>query len=131
VANFYISDRNSGKRFYVRAGEGAKITPMIKLRTISFDGDGNGASWLNLKNWMATNGLCCDGVVRAKEGFIREGDTTSVIGVLKKHHGCDIVDPPAGAVTTGCQPMRCMFPVLLEGLILIGNEDPDEAVYMV
>ena len=68
MANFYISDRNSGKRFYVRAGEGAKITPMIKLRTISFDGDGNGASSLNLKNWMATNGLCCDGVVRAKEG---------------------------------------------------------------
>jgi hypothetical protein len=63
--------------------------------------------------------------------FIREGDTTSVIGVLKKHHGCDIVDAPAGVVTTGCQPMRCMFPVLIEGLILTGNEDPDEAVYMV
>ncbi|PAN23193.1 hypothetical protein PAHAL_4G074100 [Panicum hallii] len=130
VANFYISDRNSGKRFYVRAGEGAKITPMIKLRTISFDGDGKGAS-LDLKNWMESNGLSCDGAVRAKEGFIREGDTTSVIGVLKKHHGCDIVDAPAGVVTTGCQPMRCMFPVLIEGLILTGNEDPDEAVYMV
>jgi len=63
--------------------------------------------------------------------FIREGDTTSVIGVLKKHHGYDIVDAPAGAVTTSCQPMRAMFPVLVEGLILIGNEDPDVAVYMV
>ena len=68
MANFYISDRNSGKRFYVRAGEGAKITPMIKLRTISSDGDGSGASSLNLKNWMTSNGLSCDGAVRAKEG---------------------------------------------------------------
>ena len=54
-----------------------------------------------------------------------------MIGVLKKHHGYDIVDAPAGAVTTSCQPMRAMFPVLVEGLILIGNEDPDVAVYMV
>ncbi|TKW22226.1 hypothetical protein SEVIR_4G215400v4 [Setaria viridis] len=130
VANFYISDRNSGKRFYVRAGEGAKITPMIKLKTISFDGDGKGAS-VNLKNWMASNGLPCNGAVRVKEGFIREGDIASVIGVLKKHHACDIVDAPAGVVTTGCQPMRFMFPILIEGLILIGKEDPDEAVYMV
>ncbi|CAL5048852.1 unnamed protein product [Urochloa decumbens] len=130
VANFYISDRNSGKRFYVRAGEGAKITPMIKLKTISFDGDGKGAS-VNLKNWMASNDLSCNGALRIKEGFIREGDIASVIGVLKKHHACDIVDTPAGMITTGCQPMRFMFPVLIEGLILIGNEDPEEAVYMV
>jgi hypothetical protein len=54
-----------------------------------------------------------------------------VIGVLKKHHAGDMVDAPAGVVTTGCQPMRFMFPILIEGLILIGNEDPDEAVYMV
>ncbi|KAF8658493.1 hypothetical protein HU200_058947 [Digitaria exilis] len=130
VANFYISDRNSGKRFYVRAGEGAKITPMIKLKTINFDGDRKGTS-LNLKNWMANNDLSSNGAMCAKEGFIREGDTASVIGVLKKHHACDIVDVPPGVVTTGCQPMRFMFPILMEGLILIGNEDPDEAVYMV
>lgn len=63
--------------------------------------------------------------------LIREGDTASVIGILKKHHTCDIVDAPAGVVTTGCQLIRCMFPVFVEGLILIGDEDPDEAVYMV
>lgn len=54
-----------------------------------------------------------------------------MIGILKKHHACDIVDAPAGVVTTGCQLIRCMFPVFIEGLILIGDEDPDEAVYMV
>ncbi|XP_062229331.1 uncharacterized membrane protein At1g16860-like [Phragmites australis] len=130
VTNFYISDRSSGKRFYVRAGEGAKVTPMVKQKTISFDGGRKGAS-RNLKNWMSSNDLSCDGDVRVNEGFIREGDTASVIGVLKKHHAYDIVDAPVAVVATGCQPTRCMFPVLVEGLILIGSEDPDEAVYMV
>lgn len=67
MANFYISDRNSGKRFYVRAGEGAKIASMIKQKTISFDGDRKGAS-RNLKSWLENNDLSCDGVVRLKEG---------------------------------------------------------------
>ena len=63
--------------------------------------------------------------------LIREGDIASVIGILKKHHAYDIVDAPAGVVTTGCQLIRCMFPVFIEGVILIGDEDPDETVYMV
>ncbi|BAH93650.1 Os06g0636300 [Oryza sativa Japonica Group] len=129
TANFYISDRNTGKRFYVRAGEGGKITWMIKQKTDSLDGERKGAS-RNLKSWMASNDLSCDGTVHVKEGFIREGDTASVIGVLKKHHAYDIVDAPSGVVTTGCQFTRCMFPVHVEGLILVGDEDPDDEVYM-
>lgn len=117
----------------MRAGEGgAKMTWMIKKNTVSFDGgDSKGAPRRSLENWAASHGLSCAGAVRVEEGFIREGDTASVIGVLKKHHACDIVDAPAGVVATGCQPARCMFPVLVEGLVLIGSDDPDEAVYMV
>ncbi|VAI78277.1 unnamed protein product [Triticum turgidum subsp. durum] len=131
--NFYISDRNTGRRFYVRAGEGAKITWMINRKTTSFDGGdgkGKGAS-RSLKSWAASTGVSCDGAVRVEEGFIREGDTASVIGVLKRHHAFDVVDAPDGVVATGCQPARCMFPVLVEGLVLIGSDDPDEGFYMV
>ncbi|KAK1603619.1 hypothetical protein QYE76_027292 [Lolium multiflorum] len=128
--SFYISDRNSGRRFYVRAGEGAKITWMIKRKTVSFDGDNKGAS-RSLTSWAESHGVSWDGAVRVEEGFIREGDTASVIGVLKKHHAFDVVDAPEGVVATGCQPARFMFPVLVEGLVLIGSEDPDEAVYIV
>jgi hypothetical protein len=67
VTNFYISDKHSGKRFYVRAGEGTKITPMVKQKTISFGGDTKSAS-RNLKNLMASNDLSCDANVRVKEG---------------------------------------------------------------
>ncbi|XP_051199310.1 uncharacterized membrane protein At1g16860-like isoform X2 [Lolium perenne] len=128
--SFYISDRNSGRRFYVRAGEGAKITWMIKRKMVSFDGEKKGAS-RSLTSWAESHGLSCDGAARVEEGFIREGDTASVIGVLKKHHAFDVVDAPDGVVATGCQPARFMFPVLVEGLVLIGSEDPDEAVYIV
>ncbi|CAM0909890.1 unnamed protein product [Alopecurus aequalis] len=128
--SFYISDRNTGKRFYVRAGERAKITWMIKRKTVSFDGDTKGAS-RSLKSWTESRGVSCDGAVRVEEGFIREGDTASVIGMLKKHHAFDVVDAPDGVVATNCQPARCMFPVLVEGLVLIGSDDPDEGVYMV
>uniref|UniRef100_J3MG36 Uncharacterized protein n=1 Tax=Oryza brachyantha TaxID=4533 RepID=J3MG36_ORYBR len=133
AANFYISDRNSGRRFYVRAGEGGKVTSwvMIRERTISLDGEKKKGASSSLRSWMDSNGVSCDGPVRVKEGFIREGDTASVIGVLKKHHAFDIIDAASGAVTTGWQPRRCMFPVLVEGLILVGDEDPDEDVYMV
>uniref|UniRef100_A0ACD6AFX5 Uncharacterized protein n=1 Tax=Avena sativa TaxID=4498 RepID=A0ACD6AFX5_AVESA len=129
--SFYISDRNSGRRFYVRAGEATKITWMIKRKTVSFDGDTKAAS-RSLKSWTESRGVSCDGgAVRVEEGFIREGDTASVIGVLKKHHAYDVVDAPEGVVSTGFQPARCMFPVLVEGLVLIGSEDPDDDVYMV
>ncbi|KAF0931367.1 hypothetical protein E2562_004505 [Oryza meyeriana var. granulata] len=67
VANFYISDRNTGRRFYVRAGEGAKITWMIKPKVINFDGKRKEAL-KNLSSWMGSNNLSCDGVVSVKEG---------------------------------------------------------------
>jgi hypothetical protein len=51
----------------VRAGEGTKITPMIKQKTISFGRDTKSTS-RNLKNLMASNDLSCDGNVRVKEG---------------------------------------------------------------
>ena len=65
--SFYISDRNSGKRFYVRAGEGAKITWMIKRKSVNFDGDAKGAS-RSLKSWTESRGVSCDGAVHVEEG---------------------------------------------------------------
>lgn len=73
--NFYISDRNSGRRFYVRTGEGgAKMTWMIKKNTVSFDGgDSKGAPRRSLENWAASHGLSCAGAVRVEEGYVRLG----------------------------------------------------------
>ncbi|KAM0925062.1 hypothetical protein ACQ4PT_004438 [Festuca glaucescens] len=65
--SFYISDRNSGRRFYVRAGEGTKITWMIKRKTVRFDGETKGSS-RSLKSWAESHGVSCDGAVRVEEG---------------------------------------------------------------
>jgi hypothetical protein len=51
----------------VRAGEAAKITWMIKRKTVSFDGDKKGAS-RSLASWAASHGVSCDGAVRVEEG---------------------------------------------------------------
>jgi hypothetical protein len=63
--------------------------------------------------------------------FIKEGDTASVIGIVKQHHSYNIIDPPGGAITTGCQWKRCIFPLLVEGLVIIGDESSDDLVYVV
>jgi hypothetical protein len=51
----------------VRAGEGAKITWMIKRKTVSFNGDNKGAS-RSLTSWAERHGVSCDGAVRVEEG---------------------------------------------------------------
>nr|CAD1831645.1 unnamed protein product [Ananas comosus var. bracteatus] len=131
VANFYISDHGSGTRFLVRAGDGAKVTHFVKSKTIDIN-KGKRELTPNFINWLADNNLSIgDQLLRLKEGFIKEGDTASVIGILRRHHPYDIIDPPHGKVSTGCQWTRCLFPVLVEGLILIGDENPeDEVVYL-
>lgn len=54
-----------------------------------------------------------------------------MIGIIKQQHSYNIIDPPGGAITTGCQWKRCMFPLLVEGLVIIGNESSDDLVYVV
>ncbi|XP_072962004.1 uncharacterized membrane protein At1g16860-like [Typha angustifolia] len=131
VANFYISDSTSGIRFFVRAGDGAKVTSFVKSKTIDISKEKRELS-PNFVTWLADHNLPSDDrIMRLKEGFVKEGDTASVIGILKRHQLDNMIDPPSGVVTTGCQWKRCLFPVLIEGLILIGNETPDEVVYVV
>jgi hypothetical protein len=52
----------------VRAGEGAKITWMIKRRTVSFDGDKKKGVSQSLTSWAESHGVSCDGAVRVEEG---------------------------------------------------------------
>lgn len=63
--------------------------------------------------------------------YIKEGNTASVMGILRKHENLIMIDPPEDIVSTGCQWRRFFFPMSVEGLILIGDERPDEVVYQV
>ncbi|KAJ4810501.1 Ubiquitin-specific protease family C19-related protein [Rhynchospora pubera] len=131
LANFYISDKNTGTRYLVRAGESARVAPFVKSKTTEINKD-EGQLSPDFLCWLEENNLSSNSQkLRIKEGFIKEGDTASVIGIVKQHHSYNIIDPPGCAITTGCQWKRCMFPLLVEGLVIIGHENSNELVYVV
>ncbi|KAG6511488.1 uncharacterized membrane protein At1g16860-like [Zingiber officinale] len=132
VADFYISDPDSGTRFLVRAGNGARVTSFVKPATIIEINKENKDLSPDFTSWLTERNLPSDAhIMHLKEGFIKEGNTASVIGILRKHENLIIIDPPPDAVSTGCQWRRFFFPMSVDGLILIGDERPDEVIYQV
>lgn len=70
MANFYISDRGSGTRFLVRAGDGAKVTHFVKSKTIDIN-KGKRELTPNFINWLADSNLSIgDQLLRLKEGYV-------------------------------------------------------------
>ncbi|KAF4349205.1 hypothetical protein CsatB_021897 [Cannabis sativa] len=119
VVDFYISDFQSGLRALVKTGYGARVTPYVDD---SFVVDVNPtnehlspefAKWLREKNLSSD-----DRTMRLKEGYIKEGSTVSVMGVVQRNDNVLMIVPPPEPLTTGCQYMQCIFPSNLEGIVL-------------
>ncbi|KAK1291997.1 putative membrane protein [Acorus calamus] len=51
-----------------------------------------------------------DRVMRLKEGYIKEGNTVTVMGVLHRHENVLMIIPPSEPRSTGIQWKRCLFP---------------------
>nr|XP_018680514.1 PREDICTED: uncharacterized membrane protein At1g16860-like isoform X2 [Musa acuminata subsp. malaccensis] len=132
ISDFYISDSATGMRFLVRAGNGAKVTAFVKPTTILDMNKEKKQLSPDFLSWLMEHNLSSDDrIMRLKEGYIKEGHTASVMGILKKHENLIMIDPPPDMVSTGCRWTRCFLPLFVEGLILIGDERPDEVVYQV
>lgn len=68
LANFYISDKNTGTRFLVRAGESTRVTPYVKSKTIEINKDAGQVS-PDFLNWLEENNLSSNSLkLRIKEG---------------------------------------------------------------
>ncbi|CAD5183487.1 unnamed protein product [Musa acuminata subsp. malaccensis] len=132
VADFYISDPDTGTRFLVRAGNGARVTCFVKPATVMEINKDNKELSPDFLSWLTEHNITSGShIMRLKEGYIKEGNTVSVMGILRKHENLIMIDPPEDIVSTGCQWRRFFFPMSVEGLILIGDERPDEVVYQV
>ncbi|CAL9116774.1 uncharacterized membrane protein At1g16860 [Musa acuminata AAA Group] len=132
VADFYISDPDTGTRFLVRAGNGARVTCFVKPATVMEINKDNKELSPDFLSWLTEHNITSGShIMRLKEGYIKEGNTASVMGILRKHENLIMIDPPEDIVSTGCQWRRFFFPMSVEGLILIGDERPDEVVYQV
>ncbi|KAA3489027.1 putative membrane protein [Gossypium australe] len=129
VADFYISDFQSGLRALVKAGYGSKVAPMIKPATVLDVTKENRDSFPSLLRWLAERNLSNDDcIMRLKEGCIKEGSTVSVMGVVRRHDNVLMIVPPSEPISTGCQWSRCLLPTYVEGLILTCDDTQNHDV---
>ncbi|KAJ9566327.1 hypothetical protein OSB04_002293 [Centaurea solstitialis] len=126
---FYISDFQSGLRAVVKAGGGAKVAPFVKETTVVDITKENRDSSPSFVSWLADRSLSCDDrVMRLKEGYIKEGSTVSVMGVIRRHDNVLMIVPPAEPVSTGCRWGCGLLPTYVEGLVLTCDESQNADV---
>ncbi|KAH6789996.1 Ubiquitin-specific protease family C19-related protein [Perilla frutescens var. frutescens] len=119
AVDFYISDFQSGLRALVKAGYGSRVTPYVD-ETVAMDIDPlKKESSPEFIQWLGERNLSVsDRLMRLKEGYIKEGSTVSVMGVVQRNENVLMIVPPAEAFTTGCQWTKCIFPASFDGLVL-------------
>ncbi|XP_024389940.1 uncharacterized membrane protein At1g16860 [Physcomitrium patens] len=127
VVDFYISDFQTGLRALVKAGYGARVisyvdeSPILDLLPSIKEFPTDFLRWLTERN------LSADGrVMRLKEGYVKEGSTVTVMGVVQRHENILMLVSPPDPMSTGCQWSKFILPATLEGIIL-RSEEPSKA----
>ncbi|KAJ6925360.1 ubiquitin-specific protease family C19-related protein [Populus alba x Populus x berolinensis] len=129
VADFYISDFQSGLRALVKAGYGAKVAPFVREATVVDVKKENMDLSSSFLRWLADRNLSSDDrIMRLKEGYIKEGSTVSVMGVVRRHDNVLMIVPPQEPLSTGCQWFRCLLPTYVEGLVLTCDDNQNADV---
>ncbi|KAI5056395.1 hypothetical protein GOP47_0028213 [Adiantum capillus-veneris] len=124
VVDFYISDYQSGLRALVKAGYGATVSAYVEENTILEVSEKNRDLPSNFVRWLAERNLSSDDrVMRLKEGYIKEGSTVTVMGVVQRTDNVLMIVPPSEPVSTGCQWRRFLLPANLEGIVLISQDN--------
>ncbi|KAJ9548506.1 hypothetical protein OSB04_021049 [Centaurea solstitialis] len=119
VVDFYISDFQSGLRALVKTGYGARVTPYVDESVVVEVDQSNKDSSPQFIRWLDDKNIPSeDRVMRLKEGYIKEGSTVSVMGVVQRNENVLMIVPPSGPIPTGCQWASCLLPVNLEGIVL-------------
>ncbi|XVE87705.1 hypothetical protein DITRI_Ditri19aG0009200 [Diplodiscus trichospermus] len=132
VADFYISDFHSGLRALVKAGYGAKVAPFVKPATVADITKENKDLSPSFLRWLAERNLSSDDLImRLKEGYIKEGSTVSVMGVVRRHDNLLMIVPPSEPISTGCLWSRCLLPTYVEGLVVTCDDNQNADVVAV
>ncbi|CAN8233804.1 unnamed protein product [Cochlearia groenlandica] len=121
VVDFYISDFQSGLRALVKTGNGAKVTPLVDDSVvIDFNPRSEqSSSSPDFVRWLGQKNIPSDEqVMRLKEGYIKEGSTVSVIGMVQRNENVLMIVPTTEPLGGGWQWSKCTFPASLEGIVL-------------
>ncbi|THU64607.1 hypothetical protein C4D60_Mb01t28240 [Musa balbisiana] len=126
VVDFYISDFQSGLRALVKAGYGSRVTPYVDDSVVIDMNPNNKDSSPEFLRWLQERNLSSDDrVMRLKEGYVKEGSTVSVMGVVRKNDNVLMIVPPPEPFSTGCQWAKCVIPASLDGIILRCEDTSD------
>ncbi|KAF9611018.1 hypothetical protein IFM89_026324 [Coptis chinensis] len=129
VADFYVSDFQSGLRALVKAGYGAKVAPFVKPTAVVEITKENRELSPSFLRWLADRNLSSDDrIMRLEEGYIKEGSTVSVMGIVQRHENVLMIIPSPIPASSGCQWLRCLLPTYIEGLILKCDESQNADV---
>ncbi|KAJ4728054.1 Ubiquitin-specific protease family C19-related protein [Melia azedarach] len=117
--DFYITDRKSGIRAFVKAGSGCNVLPLIfESKIVTTAGHGRVLS-THLRKWLRDRNLPTEArLLRVEEGYVQEGSFVTVIGMLRKDHDALMIVQPPQVISTGCLWQRLLLPVDVDGLIL-------------
>ncbi|XP_044967722.1 uncharacterized membrane protein At1g16860-like isoform X1 [Hordeum vulgare subsp. vulgare] len=126
AVNFYISDFQSGLRALVRTGSGAPVTPYVDESIVVDINPDNKDMSPEFLRWLRERNLSSDvRKMRLKEGYIKEGSTVSVMGVVQKSGSMLMIVPPSEPVSSGCLWGKCLLPLNLDGLVLRSEDASD------
>lgn len=119
ATDFYISELESGSRALVKAGHGSKVTPYVDETTIIDIANKKKELSSNFIHWLRKRNLPSNvRKMRLKEGYIKEGSTVSVMGVIQRNDNELMIVSPSERISTGCQWTRFFLPVNIEGIVL-------------
>ncbi|KAK4837488.1 hypothetical protein QYF36_005909 [Acer negundo] len=119
AVDFYISDFQSGLRALVKTGYGARVTPYVDDSLFIDVNPAKEELSPEFIRWLGERNLSSDErIMRLKEGYIKEGSTVSVMGVVQRNDNVLMIVPPPEPITTGCQWAKCIVPATLDGIVL-------------
>ncbi|KAE8683118.1 Detected protein of confused Function [Hibiscus syriacus] len=95
AVDFYFSDFQSGLRALVKTGYGARVTPYVDDSIVIDVNPAQETLPLDFIRWLGERNLSSgDRVMRIKEGYIKEGSTVSVMGVVQGNDSVLMIAPP-------------------------------------
>ncbi|XP_059312412.1 uncharacterized membrane protein At1g16860-like [Lycium ferocissimum] len=117
--DFYITDETSGIRALVKAGPDSRVIPLItESRLVTTTKNCNVLAF-HLRKWLRDRNLSSEArLLRLEEGYIKEGSSLSVFGILQRSNDVMVVTPPQELISTGCLWKKLLLPVDVDGLIL-------------
>ncbi|KAG9452592.1 hypothetical protein H6P81_005496 [Aristolochia fimbriata] len=119
ATDFFILDKKSGITAAVKAGQSTKIIPLITETTLVHTTRRTAAVSPYLKNWLGERNLHLEnGLIRLEEGYIKEGCSLTVMGVLTRNNGVAVIVQPPEPFSMGCLWRKFLLPFDIDALIL-------------